>query len=190
MISTSLYLTTVPNLSNGERIAFVLSYLTTGHALMWRDHFVEQDMKKVIEFDKFNDLLDLTFKDTNAEAKAALKLHQLKQKMKTCDKYTAEFKALAAEAGIVGDPSLIQFYQDGLNSPLLDRCWGIIPTPLTLKGWISNTSQLDLAYHHRQAQKQGLTSTFQHSSNHDSNAMDVNRKRSDRVHLCKLTPDE
>ena len=120
MISTSLYLATVPNLSDGERIAFVLSYLTTGHALMWRDHFIEQDMKKVVTFDDFNNLLDLTFKDTNAEAKAALTLCQLKQKTKTYDKYTTEFKALAAEAGIVGDPSLIQFYQDGLNSPLLD----------------------------------------------------------------------
>src|SRR6266852_7362907 len=127
MISTSLYLATVPNPSNGERIAFVLSYLTTGHALMWRDHFVEQDMKKVMVFEDFNNLLDLTFKDTNAEAKAMLKLRQLKQKTKTCDKYTAEFKALAAEAGIVGDPSLIQFYQDGLNNPLLNQCWRIIP---------------------------------------------------------------
>ena len=161
MISTSLYLTTVPNLSDGERIAFVLSYLTTGHALMWRDCFIKQEMKKVIVFEDFNTLLNLTFKDTNAKAKAALKLHQLKQKTKNCDKYTAEFKALTAEAGIVGDPSIIQFYQDGLNSPLLDQCWGIIPTPLTLKGWISNASQPDLAYHHRQAQKQGLTSTFQ-----------------------------
>src|SRR5713101_5210371 len=160
MISTSLYLTTVPNLSDGERIAFVLSYLTTGHALMWRDHFVEQDMKKVVIFEDFNNLLDLTFKDTNAEAKAALRLCQLKQKTKTCDKYTAEFKALATEAGIIRDPSLIQFYQDSLNSPLLDQCWGIIPIPLTLKGWISNASQLDLAYCRRQAQKQGLTSTF------------------------------
>src|SRR5713226_2721999 len=190
MISTTLYLATVPNLSDGERMAFVLSYMTTGHALMWRDCFVEQDMKKVTEFDKFNDLLNLTFKDTNAEAKAALKLCQLKQKSRTCDEYTAEFKALATEAGIVGDPSLIQFYQDGLNSPLLDRCWGIILTPLTLKGWISNTSQLDLAYRHRQAQKQGITSTFRRSSNRDSNAMDVDRKKSDGVRLQKLTLDE
>src|SRR5713226_5366147 len=190
MISTSLYLATVPNLSDGERIAFVLSYLTTGHTLMWRDCFVEQDMKKVTEFHKFNDLLNLTFKDTNAKAKAVLKLCQLKQKSKTCDEYTAEFKALATEAGIMGDPSLIQFYQDGLNSPLLDHCWGIIPTPLILKGWISNTSQLDLAYHHRQAQKQGLTSTFRCSSNRNSNAMDVDRKKSDGICLRKLTPDE
>src|SRR5713101_3157833 len=95
MISTSLYLTTVPNLSDGERITFVLSYMMTGHALMWRDHSIEQDMKRNIKFDDFTDLLDLTFKDTNAEAKAALKLHQLKQKTKTCDRYTAEFKALA-----------------------------------------------------------------------------------------------
>src|SRR5229473_5753673 len=160
MISTSLYLATVPNLSNGERIAFVLSYLTTGHALMWRDCFIEQDMKRVVAFDDFNNLLDLTFKDTNAEAKAVLKLHQLKQKTKTCDEYTADFKALASEVGIIGDPSLIQFYQDGLNAPLLNQCWGIIPTPTTLEGWINNTSQLDLAYHHRQSQKQGLTSTF------------------------------
>src|SRR5712692_4888040 len=149
MISTSLYLTTVPNLLDGERIAFVLSYLTTGHALMWRDHFVEQDMKKVTVFKDFNNLLNLTFKDTNANAKAALKPCQLKQKTKTCNKYTTEFKALATEAGIVGDPSLIQFYQDGLNSPLLDQCWGIIPTPLTLEGWLSNASQLDLAYRNR-----------------------------------------
>ena len=100
MISTSLYLATVPNLSDGERITFVLSYMTTGHALMWRDHFVEQDMKKVIKYDDLTNLLDLTFKDNNAEAKAALKLHQLKQKTKTCDEYTAEFKALTSEAGI------------------------------------------------------------------------------------------
>src|SRR5713101_2759114 len=147
-------------------------------------------MKKVTVFEDFNNLLDLTFKDTNAKAKAALKLHQLKQKSRTCDEYMAEFKALATEAGIMGDPSLIQFYQDGLNSPLLNRCWGIIPTPLTLKGWISNASQLDLAYHHRQTQKQGLTSTFRRSSNRNSNAMDVDRKKSDGVCLCKLTPDE
>src|SRR5713101_6822889 len=157
---------------------------------MWRDCFIEQDMKKVVDFEDFNNLLDLTFKDTNAEAKAALKLRQLKQKTKTCDEYTAEFKALAAEAGIVGDASLIQFYQDGLNSPLLDQCWGIIPTPLTLEGWISNTSQLDLAYRHRQAQKQGLTSNFRCSSNCDSNAMDIDRKKSNGARLCKLTPDE
>src|SRR5216684_3767966 len=100
MISTSLYLTTVPNLSDGERIAFILSYLTTGHALMWRDCFIEQDMKKVIAFNDFNNLLNLTFKDTNAGAKAVLKLCQLKQKTKTWDEYTTEFKALAVEAGI------------------------------------------------------------------------------------------
>src|SRR5712692_8874059 len=116
MISISLYLATVPNLSDGERITFVLSYMTAGSALMWRDCFIELDMKRVIKFDDFTNLIDLTFKDINAEAKAVLKLHQLKQKTKTCDEYTAEFKALASEAGIVGDPSLIQFYQDGLNS--------------------------------------------------------------------------
>src|SRR5713226_8447836 len=93
------------------------------------------------------------------QAKAVLKLCQLKQKTKTCDEYTAEIKALAREAGIIGDPSLIQFYQDSLNAPLLDQCWGIIPTPLTLKGWINNASQLNLTNHHRQAHKQGLAST-------------------------------
>src|SRR5216684_1724288 len=115
MISTSLYLATIPNLSDGERITFVLSYLTTGHALMWRDHFIKQDMKKVMVFENFNNLLDLTFKDTNAKAKAALKLHQLKQKTKTCDECMAEFKALAAEAGIVGDPSLIRMVSTALS---------------------------------------------------------------------------
>src|SRR5713101_7797652 len=102
MISTSLYLATVPNLSDGERIAFILSYMTAGSALMWRDHFIKLDMKRVIKFDDFTDLINLTFKDTNAEAKAALKLCQLKQKTKTCNKYTAELKALASEAGITG----------------------------------------------------------------------------------------
>src|SRR5713101_5161655 len=109
----------------------ILSYMTGGSALMWRDCFVKINMKKVVKFDDFTDLLDLTSKDTNAEAKAALKLCQLKQKTKTCDKYTVEFKALTLEAGIVGDPSLIQLYQDSLNVPLLDQCWGIIPTLLT-----------------------------------------------------------
>src|SRR5713101_2738209 len=128
-------------------------------------------MNKVTKSDEFTNLLNLAFKDNNAEVKAVLKLHQLKQKTKTCDEYTAEFKTLTSEAGITGDPSLIQFYQDGLNAPLLDQCWGIIPTPTTLEGWINNASQLDISYHHRQTQKQGLTSTFRRTSNLNSNAI-------------------
>ena len=75
MISNSLYLTTVPNLSDGERITFILSYMTAGSALMWRDHFIKIDMNKAVKFDTFTTLLNLTFKDINAEAKAVLKLH-------------------------------------------------------------------------------------------------------------------
>src|SRR5712692_6618544 len=90
MISTSLYLATVPNLSDGERITFILSYMTAGSALMWRDCFIEMDMKRIIKFSDFTDLINLIFKDTNTEAKAVLKVHQLKQKTKTCDEYTAE----------------------------------------------------------------------------------------------------
>jgi len=46
-----------PEPFDGERITFVLSYLTTGHALMWKHHFVKIDMNKVVKFDAFTTLL-------------------------------------------------------------------------------------------------------------------------------------
>src|SRR5713101_6613039 len=70
MISTSLYLATLPNLQDGKRITFFLSCMTAGSALMWRDHFVKINMNKIVKFDTFTTLLVLTFKDTNAEAKS------------------------------------------------------------------------------------------------------------------------
>ena len=82
---------------------------------MLRDHFIETDLTRINDF---TDLLNLICKDSNAKAKAVLKLRQLKQKSKTCNEYIVEFKALISEAGIIRDLSLIQFYQDMLNVPL------------------------------------------------------------------------
>jgi len=50
-------------------------------------------------------------------------------------------------------------------------------------GAIITASQLDIAYCCGKTQKQGLASTFKQTSHCDSNAMDINRKKSNGICL-------
>src|SRR5712692_3038346 len=109
-----------------------------------------------------------------------IKLKELKQGQKMADEYTATFKALISETGIMEDVSIIDLYQTGLNGPLVDKCYGVLPILKTFEEWVNTTSQFNLSWRHRQSMKKGKTAyaSSPHTSTHDPNAMDVDKKNS------------
>src|SRR5713101_6999972 len=86
-----------------------------------------------------------------------IKLKELKQGQKTADEYTAMFTDLIGETCIMEDVSIIDLYQTGLNGPLIDKCYGVLPTLKTFAEWVNAASQFDLSWHHHQSMKKGKT---------------------------------
>src|SRR5712692_5105438 len=138
-----------------EKIVFILSYLTKGSAAMWHDCYVIDTLPSTLTYTDFKKALDKAFEDGNATANAMIKLKELKQGQKTADEYTATFKALIGETGITEDISIIDLYQTGLNSPLIDKCYGVLPTLKTFNEWVNAASQFDLSWRHRQSMEKG-----------------------------------
>src|SRR5713101_775495 len=103
----------------------------------------------------------------------------------------AAFKALIGKTGITEDVSIIDLYQTSLNSPLVDKCYGILPTLKTFEEWVNATSQFDLSWRHRQSMKKGKTAyaLSLRTSTRDPNTMDVDKKNTS-THLKKLTDQE
>ena len=119
-------------------------------------------------------------------------LSHIQQGRRTADEYTAEFQALLLDAGIPSDRAAIKLYQNGLNTPLVDRIYGILPLPDTLTSWIEHATQFDAQWRDCQSQKKGRPSTLWHSDGKKEkspDAMDVD-KRQNCTAPAKLTPAE
>src|SRR6266849_463686 len=103
----------------------------------------------------------------------------------------ATFKALIGEMGITEDVSIIDLYQTGLNGPLVNKCYSMLPTLKTFEEWVNATSQFDLSWRHHQSMKKGKTAYTSSpcTSTCDPNAMDINKKNTS-THLKKLTDQE
>src|SRR5712692_7623300 len=120
-----------------------------------------------------------------------IKLKELRQGQKTADEYTATFKALIGETGITEDVSIIDLYQTGLNGPLVNKCYGVLPVLKTFAEWVNAASQFDLSWRHRQSMKKGKTAytSSPRTSTRDPNTMDIDKKNTSTC-LKKLTDQE
>src|SRR5713101_9647554 len=190
-ITCALSIAVMDKPTDEEKIVFMLSYLTKGSAAMWCDRYIIDTLPSVPTYTNFKKALDKAFEDGNAVANAMIKLKELKQGQKTADEYTATFKALIRETGITEDISIIDFYQNGLNGPLVDKCYGVLPVLKTFEEWVNAASQFDLSWRHRQSMKKGKTTytSSPHTSTRDPNAMDINKKNTS-TRLKKLTDQE
>src|SRR6266849_4510275 len=85
---------------------------------------------------------------------------------------------LIGETGITEDVSIIDLYQTGLNSTLVNKCYGMLPTLKTFEEWVNAASQFDLSWHHHQSMKKGKSAFIStpHTLTCNPNAMDVNKK--------------
>jgi hypothetical protein len=178
-----------------RKIVNTLSYMKGGLAEKWRVRYVNKTMTQagyVANFQTFSKELDDAFTESNLEQKAMDALTHLQQGRRTADEYTAEFLAHLSDAGIPSDRAAIKLYQDGLNGPIVDRIYSIIPLPNTLDSWIEHATQFDTQWRDRQSQKKGKSSSLWHNETkkkNDPDAMDVD-KRQNRTAPAKLTPTE
>src|SRR6266849_1631858 len=190
-IACALSIAVMDKPTDEETIVFTLSYLTKGSAAMWCDRYVIDTLPSTLTYTDFKKALDKAFEDGNAAANAMIKLKELKQGQKMADEYTAMFKALIGETSITEDVSIIDLYQTGLNGPLVDKCYSVLPTLKTFEEWVNAASQFDLSWRHRQSMKKGKTAyaLSPRTSTRDPNAMDVDKKNTS-TRLKKLTDQE
>jgi hypothetical protein len=140
---------------DSDKIIFALSYMKGGIASPWaRLKVREYGREGTINSSwlKFESELREVFGDPNPASTARHKLGQLKQGSHTADEYVASFRELKDDTGY-NDAALIERFEQGLNSALVDKIYALPEMPTTLETWISWAIKLDRQWRQREANK-------------------------------------
>src|SRR5882762_8360577 len=193
--------------TDDKKIMTVLSFMGDGLAGNWKlrfghDYLVPGAPNTVLPtYEAFTSLLDKDFKEIDIQQKAYHALSILQQGKLSVDEYTSKFRSLATQAKITEDATLVDYYQRGLHPAIVDRIYSGDALPIDFAAWVEKAVRLDQLYRARLAQKtsryvptslsttRSTQSTLPVTTEHDPNAMDVDRRRQ-RVALVKLTPEE
>jgi hypothetical protein len=97
-----------------------------------------------------------SFGDPNPAGTARRKMDLLKQGTHTADEYVASFNELKKDTGY-NDAALVDKFEKGLNSALVDKIYSLPDMPTNLKDWIKWATKLDRQWRQREAQKKLAT---------------------------------
>ena len=141
------------------RIAFALSYMKGGTAGPWAELMADFQFGS---WQVFRHQIEAKFGDPRPELTAQFKLSTTRQGGKTADEYIAEFQEQAARS-LFNDQALVSAFQKGLNAPLVEHIYAMVPMPETLQDWTTAASLLDRQYRQAQQVKRanasGMTTT-------------------------------
>ena len=140
---------------DSDRIIFALSYMKEGTAAPWARLKVREYASKEANKVSWNDfLMELkqTFGDPNPAGTARYKMNQLKQGSFTAEEYIASFRHLKEDT-LYNDAALVEKFEQGLNSALVDRIYTLPQMPTTLEGWFDWAIKLDRQWRQREANK-------------------------------------
>lgn len=182
--------------TNEAKIAFILSFLTDGEALKWRETYlsglVQDDGSfKYPEYHIFLDLFTNYFKPINQTQTANNQLANLKQGKRTVEDYVAEFRLLITMAGMTSDtPSdnihLINYFRRGLNPAIARKIALSDRVPTTISDWADRAIQYDTNYRLTMAmfgRSSGGRANYEqgraHTSIKDPYAMDIDAMMTD-----------
>ncbi|PFH45383.1 hypothetical protein AMATHDRAFT_160216 [Amanita thiersii Skay4041] len=136
--SCQLYISAKPQefLNLQIKITWVLGFMQTGMAQLFRDHFLvymatlefQTQYKQSMELDQI-ELLDL-----NKQAMVIQEVTTIKQGSKSAEEHVQLFKQSYMRVGY-GETAGIHEFKRSLNSPLLDKCMAILELPTTLDKW-------------------------------------------------------
>ena len=79
----------------------------------------------------------------------------LKQGTHTADEFITSFKELQGDTGF-NDAALVEKFEKGLNSSLVDKIYGLSTMPTDLKGWMEWASKLDRQWRRREVKKKAF----------------------------------
>lgn len=134
---------------DNKKILFVLSYMRGGTAGPWKEDFYNTAITKN-NFGSYKDLMAAIEKafspsDEQGDAKSKLKTLQMKGGM-TANKYITEFRTAASLSGIKEDAALIEYFMEGIPTPLMEKISMMEKPPTTIKDWQDYALRYDNQY--------------------------------------------
>ncbi|KAF5324415.1 hypothetical protein D9619_011182 [Psilocybe cf. subviscida] len=152
--------------SDFNKVICALSFMKAGNADKWARMKIQQldpNFCEEVSWEVFVSEFRATFGDPNPGATARHKMNQLKQGTSTADQYVADFRLLVQDTGF-NDAALVEKFQNGLNSSLVDRIYNLPQMPSTLEGWISWALRLDRQWRQRESTKRTSVNPFSKQS--------------------------
>lgn len=145
--------------SDMDKIILALSYMKGGTA----GHWAEIKVRELADgpqqsWEDFLVEFKQLFSDPNPGATARTKMDHLTQGSLTADEYVVKFKELKHDTGY-NDIALVEKFEKGLNSVLVDKIYALPDMPVSLEGWISWATKLDRQWRKREANKKSLPSS-------------------------------
>jgi hypothetical protein len=131
--------------SENAKIYWILSYMQTGSAKIWRDYIISLMYREQHNFRTMDQLLqeiDRKFGDTDKRTTQSLKIRMIQQGDKSADEHVQEFEKAALEAGYEGYPLVVEFKRS-LNAGLRKRLTELRPMPVTIQEWYDEAITMD-----------------------------------------------
>ena len=185
---------------NDKKIAFALSFMKEGVAVLWALTETEAVFVRSPPgfgtwtnfIKKFNDSFIL--ENTKEQAIAWLTTTKVNDKLDILN-YISKFKNNAALSGITDKNVLINFFSRGIPTQLMRRIYSMDIIPTTMEKWYQQTLHFKQVWERTNEIAKGRNNPFipfqnNGNNNHaqkkrDPNAMDV-----DAIQIEKLTPEE
>ena len=147
--------------ADSDKITFALSYMKGGTAGPW----AKRKVREIVAFpsmnqtwDQFKEEFVSVFGDPDLAGTAREKMEHLKQGNQTADEYIAKFRELKEDTGY-NDAALVDRFEKGLNSALVDKIYALPEMPQTLDHWVFWATKLDRQWRKRETRKKaGSTS--------------------------------
>ena len=124
---------------------WVMSYMQSGSAHLWRDYIMAQVRSGVKQFRNANDLIneiESKFGEEDKRTMMSLKIRTMIQGDKHADEHVQEFQRVALEAGYEGYPLVVEFKRS-LNAGLRRQLQNLRPQPITINQWYKEAITVD-----------------------------------------------
>ena len=145
--SCSLYISVRPSEFQSEdaKMHWIMSYMQSGSACLWRDYIMAQVRSGVKQFSRANDLMneiESKFGEEDKWTTMSLKIRTMIQGDKHADEHVQEFQRAALEAGYDGYPLVVEFKRS-LNAGLRRQLQSLRPQPITINQWYKEAVTVD-----------------------------------------------
>lgn len=147
-----LYLLINPSIysTDATKIAFVLSHITGGDAILWKQQFLTSKTRKdslyLGSYSNFIEDLNDAFKEEDSTHSALWELTNLRQGNRSVEEHNIEFRLLCGKANInaTDKPALLtEMYKRFLSPAVFQKLLGLETTPVTFKEWMTKAAIID-----------------------------------------------
>jgi hypothetical protein len=138
-----------------DKIIFALSYMKGGTAGPWAAEVLRQCQASGPTYQNWEAFLkdfQAAFGDPDPASTARFKMDQLKQGNHSVEEYVASFKELTFKTQY-NDAALVEKFEKGLHSALVDKIYSLAEMPSNLTEWIAWATKLDRQWRQREARK-------------------------------------